>query len=66
MRRLVVLLAISAGVGAFGLTACGGGSDKPPMTPDDSEHMTAPAEGDLDAGADPAPAPEPDPEADPA
>lgn len=43
MRRLVVLVAISAVFGAFGiLLACGGGNDKPPLTPDYVE--TPPAE----------------------
>ncbi len=33
MRRLLVVLAISAGLGALGAMACGG-PDKPPLTPD--------------------------------
>jgi hypothetical protein len=51
MRRLIVLLAISAGLGAFGVMACGG-NDKPPLTPDGTE-QTPPT--DLtEAGAPPA------------
>jgi hypothetical protein len=65
MRRLVVLLAVCTGVSALGLLACGGGTDKPPLTPDDSEAMTPPPDpletGDAGGtSADPAPAPAPD------
>ena len=37
MRRLVVLLAFSAGITAFAAVACGGGNDKAPLTPDNVE-----------------------------
>ena len=43
MRRLLVLLSLSGLVGvlcafgAVGLAACGGGNDKPPLTPDSLE-----------------------------
>jgi hypothetical protein len=39
MRRLLVLLSLSAligGAGVLGVTACGG-NDKPPLTPDSLE-----------------------------
>lgn len=60
MKRLVVLLAISAAFGALGAVACGGGNEKPPMTPD--EHTQTPTDptdvGEAGAPADPAsPAP---------
>lgn len=51
MKRIVVLAALGAALGAIGSMACGGG-DKPPLTPD-SEQTTTPA--DSDGGA-PAPA----------
>lgn len=34
MKRLVVVIAIGVLGGALGALACGGGSDKPPLTPD--------------------------------
>jgi hypothetical protein len=39
MKRLVVLVALGALAGALGSVACGGGGDKPPLTPD-TEHMS--------------------------
>lgn len=39
MRRLVVLLTISAAFGALGAVACGG-SEKPPLTPDSETKTT--------------------------
>jgi hypothetical protein len=52
MKRFVFLVAIGALFtgGAIGAVACGGGSDKPPLTPD-SEH----SEHTSDADAAPAP-----------
>ena len=47
MQRHAVLIASGAILGALFAVACGGGTEKPPLTPD-SEHM-APAMGD-DAG----------------
>jgi hypothetical protein len=61
MKRFVVLLAISAGLGALGTVACGGGADKPPLTPDTTENPLPP---EPDAGAmAPAPAAPAAPEA---
>jgi hypothetical protein len=37
MKRWLVFVAIGAALGVFGAVACGGGNDKPPLTPD-SEH----------------------------
>lgn len=51
MRRLVVLLSLVAGLGALGLLACGGGNDKPPLTPDTVEPTHPDA---AEAGAPPA------------
>ena len=51
MRRLVVLLSFAAGLGALGLLACGGGNDKPPLTPDTVEPANPEA---AEAGAPPA------------
>ena len=48
MQRHAVLIASGAILGALFAVACGGGNEKPPLTPD-SEH-TAPATGD-DAAA---------------
>jgi hypothetical protein len=49
MQRLVVLIASGAILGALFAVACGGGNEKPPLTPD-SEHA-APAMGE-EAGTD--------------
>lgn len=49
MNRLVVLIAIGAIAGALGALACGGGSDKPPLTPD-TEHTTTPSLDDAGGG----------------
>lgn len=57
MKRLVVLLALSAGLGALGAVACGG-SDKPPLTPDLVEPPTPDAP---EAGAPAAPTATPAP-----
>ncbi len=58
MKRLVVLLAISAAaLGALGV-ACGG-PDKPPLTPDDGNPL--PPDTTADAGATPAPSATPAP-----
>jgi len=51
MRRLVVLLSFVTGLGALGLLACGGGNDKPPLTPDTVE---PPHPDAAEAGAPPA------------
>jgi hypothetical protein len=37
MKRLVVWLAIGAVLGVLGMLACGPGSEKPPLTPDNVE-----------------------------
>ena len=60
MRRLVALLTIAAAAGALAM-ACGGGNEKPPMTPD-SEHTTPEglegmAEGGAPESSTPAPKP---------
>lgn len=49
MQRLVVLLALCAGLGAISVIACGG-NDKPPLTPDTVD-TAVPGEGE--AGAPP-------------
>jgi hypothetical protein len=44
MNRLAFVIAIVVLGGALGVLACGGGSDKPPLTPD-SEHAMDDAGG---------------------
>jgi predicted small lipoprotein YifL len=45
MRRLLVVVSFGAALAAFGLTACGGGNDKPPLTPDTEIPAEAPEAG---------------------
>lgn len=55
MKRLVVLLAVSAGLSSFGAIACGG-NDKPPLTPDTVEPPTEATEAGAPAAPTAAPA----------
>jgi hypothetical protein len=45
MRRLLFLVSFGAALAAFGATACGGGNDKPPLTPDTETPAEAPEAG---------------------
>jgi hypothetical protein len=57
MRRLLVLLALSAVAGSVGvlvLPACGG-NDKPPLTPDNLEATETPEAGGAPATPTPTP-----------
>jgi hypothetical protein len=52
MRRLLVLVSFGAALASLGAIACGGGNDKPPLTPDTEHPMEAPEAG---APSEPAP-----------